>query len=57
MSSPALIALISASRAPEEIFASCSPLGLSLDRLRWIKVCRLNNEMDLDVVYRDVFEF
>ena len=48
---------VSASRAPEDLFTSCSPLGLSLDRLRSIKVCRPTSETELNVVYRGVVEF
>lgn len=57
MSSQALITFISASRAPEELFISCSPLGLSLDRLRSIKVCKPTSETELNILYRGVIEF
>lgn len=57
MSTPALITFVSASRAPEQLFASCSPLGLSLSRLRSIRVCRPTSEGDLSVMYRGLVEF
>lgn len=57
MTYPVLITFVSASRASEQIFFSCSPLGLSLTRLRSIKVSKPTSERDLNVIYSGFVEF